>query len=487
MDLAADPLSISKYRGGNQAGRVPLDQCPYDKTHAKECRPHWHQLIISSSVFNLFQNTGNLYTSYYYRLYTSEGNWFEDWANSDLGWRWGQWHDGNPFLDDWVGHPIMGGITNTLWIQNDPRAMTVEFGNNRQYWHSRLCAMLYSTAYSFEWKFGPFGEAGIGHNGDHNTDLVNGVRQNDTGDVELVSTPVGGLGWTIAEDFLDQHVVRKIEEKPRGTPTLLLISLLTPSRATANILRWRTPWYRDSRQVRSTSFFSDPPGPEDASSFQPASSTISPPPATAGESSPGEAAVVRATAKAPVLPLWPHYGGVHEVGAWWGVSWMSGPLWGTAQDTKYMPIDMTYSHLLNPGGKVSLRYAPEMNVLAMLDEPVSGQKSPILKRRRTYGSGFSPLGLRASFWPESRVQPFLSTNEGAIYFVDSVLAARGSHYMATVDFGGGLTIFRKQRQSVSIGYRYQHLFNANIGSNAPTTDANTFYVAVSRFRTRGYR
>lgn len=480
---AADPprLGVSP----SAAGRVPLDQCPYDKTHARECRMHWHQLIISSSVFNAFQNTGNLYTSYWYRYETEKGNWFEGWFNSVLGWRWGQWHDGNPFLDDWVGHPIMGGITNSLWIQNDPKGMTVEFGNNREYWHSRLRALAYSTAYSFEWKFGPFGEAGFGHNGDHTTDVVNGVLQNDTGDVELVSTPVGGLGWTVAEDALDKYVVSRFEEKPRGTPALLLISFLTPSRAAANILRFRPPWYRDGRKVKSSSFFSEPPGPDDvAASSQPASGAGK---AAAGETSTGEAAVVQTARNAAVLPLWPHLGGVHEFGAWWGVSWMSGDLWGTANDTKYMPMDLTYSYLLNPGGKVSLRYAPEMNVMVMLDEPVSGQTNPEFMRRRTYGSGFSPLGMRASFCPESRVQPFLSTNEGAIYFVDSVLAPTGSHYMATVDIGGGLMIYRKQRQSVSIGYRYQHLFNADIGSNTPATDANTIFVAVSRFRTRGYR
>lgn len=32
--------------------------------------------------------------------------------------------------------------------------------------------------------------------------------------------------------------------------------------------------------------------------------------------------------------------------------------------------------------------------------------------------------------------------------------------MYTVDFGGGLQIFRKQRQAFTIGYRYQHLSNA---------------------------
>jgi hypothetical protein len=470
------------------AGRVPLNQCPYDQTHARECRMHWRQLIISSSVFNAFQNTGNLYTSYWYRYETTKGPWFDRWFNSVLGWRWNQWHDGNPFMDDYVGHPMMGGITNALWIQNDPKGMTLEFGNNREYWHSRMRALAFSTAYSFEWKFGPFGEAGVGHNGDHNTDTVNGQIQNDTGVVELVTTPVGGLAWTIAEDYLDKHVVRKFEQKQRGTASLLLISFVTPARATANIFRFRPPWYRDGRVVRSSSFFSEPPGPDGGLGLAEAASPAEGS-ATAEATAPalGVASSVAGKRDAGALPVWPHYGGVHEFGAWWGLSLMSGHLWGTAKDIKYMPIDVSYSYLLNPGAKWNFRYSPELTALAMLDEPQSGQKGVELQRKRTYGSGLSPVGFRASFYPEKRVQPFLSTDGGFIYFVDRVLSPQGSQFMYTADFGGGLTIYRKQRQAVTIGYRYQHMAGATNSQQNPSTDANTFYLQISRFRTKGYR
>ena len=166
---------------------------------------------------------------------------------------------------------------------------------------------------------------------------------------------------------------------------------------------------------------------------------------------------------------------------------MSGHIWGYDGGVKYMPIDVTYSYLLNPGAKWSFRYSPELTALAMLDEPVKGQTNPELQRRRSYGSGVSPVGFRASFFPDSRVQPFLSTNGGAIYFNNRVLSPEGSRFMYTIDFGCGLTFFRTMRQAVSIGYRYQHLSNANISLHNPGTDANTFYVKVSRFRTRGYR
>ena len=467
------------------SGRVPLNQCPYDMTGARECRMHWGHLIATASLFNAFQNAGNLYTSYWYRYETTHGRWADRWFNSVTGWHWDRWSDGNPFLDDYVGHPMMGGITNSLWIQDDPKGATVEFGNTHEYWRSRMRAAAFSTFYSFEWKLGPFGEAGVGHNGDHIIPLNNGPATNETGWVELVTTPVGGLFWTMAEDALDKHLISKLEEKPRGAIALLAISFLTPARATANVFRFRPPWYRDGREVKAHTFFSEPPGLDDVPGEAQGARAESTATSARSDGSAGASATVLRTAG--VLPVWPHYGGVHEFGAWWGASLMTGHIWGDAKDIKYMPVDLTYSYLLHQGTKMSFRYAPEMTALAMLDEPQKGQKSFLNQRKRTYGSGISPVGFRASFLPQRRVQPFLSTDGGFIYFDDRVLSPQGSQFMYTIDYGGGLTIFHRQRQSVSIGYRYQHLSNANISQHNPGTDTSVFYVAVSRFRTKGYR
>jgi hypothetical protein len=160
---------------------------------------------------------------------------------------------------------------------------------------------------------------------------------------------------------------------------------------------------------------------------------------------------------------------------------------GDAKDVKYMPIDVRYSYLFSLHDHWAMRYSPEITALAMLDEPVPGQTDRFLQRKRAYGSGISPVGFQADFFPAHRVQPFLSTNGGAIYFVDRVLSREGSRFMYTIDFGCGINIFRKARQAVSIGYRYQHLSNANISLHNPGMDANTFYLSVSRFRTKGYR
>jgi len=480
------PTPAAKTQASNS--EVTLRDCPYDQTHARVCRIHVGQLIISSAIFNAFQNAGNLYTGYWYRYETTHGEWWNRYVNSVEGWRWNVWSDDNPFLDDYVGHPMMGSITDYLWIQNDPKSMTLEQSNTWPYWRRMLRAGAFSTFYSFEWKLGPFGEAAIGHNGDHYfSDEMGAVYTNETGWVELVTTPVGGALWTLAEDALDRHVVRRLENKSRNPLALTAYQFLSPSRGTANILRFRPPWYRDSRTVKATSFFSDPPWPEDEEPSSETATTAAAEHDAAHDRGNEDIAPAAVSRPATYLPEFPRPGGVHEFGAWWGLSLISGHIWGYAKDIKYMPIDVRYSYEFEHWDHWTMRYSPELTALALIDEPVQGTTNPELLRKRTYGSGLSPVGFQSDFFPSKRVQPFLSTDGGFIYFMDRVLSPEGSQYMYTVDFGTGINIFRKERQAVSIGYRYQHLSNANISQHNPGMDANTFYVSVSRFRTKGYR
>ena len=479
--------------------RVSPEDCSLDTTQSRRCRVHWRHLILTTTLFNGFEDAGNLYTGYWYRKETTEGDWWDRYINSAAGWVWNRWPDYNPFLDDYVGHPMMGAITNDLWIQEDPKSMTVEPSNTWPYWRRMLRAGAFSTAYSFWWKLGPTGEASIGHNGDHAEPYGNGQISNETGWVELVTTPVGGALWTMGEDVLDKHVVAPVEGDGRNPFALLGLSFLEPAHATANIFRFRPPWYRDDRVVKTKSFWSDPPG-ENEVRFEKAefgrsgnTSGAEGEANTVSSAVTGVSAVVRSASSAGEFPVWPRPGGEHEFGAWWGLSLMSGHLWGYSGDVKYMPIDVRYTYLISPHDSWTLRYAPELTALAMLDWPVPGaipttnQPYTQFLRTRAYGSGISPVGFETDFLPAKRIQPFLSTNGGVVYYDQRVLSPEGSQWMYTIDFGCGLHFFRKARQDWSLGYRYQHLSNANISEHNPGTDANTFYLAVSRFRSKGYR
>lgn len=466
---------------------VPLEECPYDQTKARECRMHWRPLLASASTFLALQNTANLYTSYWYRYETMHGEWWDRYVDSVARWRWDHWSDDNPFLDDYIGHPMMGAITNSQWIGNDPKGMTLEQSNTWPYWRSRLRALEWSTLYSFEWKLGPVGEAGIGHNGDHFfTD--HGVRTNETGWVELVTTPVGGLGWTLAEDALDRHVVRGLEGRSRNPVLLSLYQFLTPARAFANLMGFRPPWYRESRVVKATNFFSDERDGYSASTAEAMKEASWSAGAAAylHRTRDGDAELKAEVRAQPEGRAWEGPGGKHELGAAWGLSLMSGHVFGYAGGVKYMPIVVRYSYEFARHKELwRLRYSPEVTAVAMMDWPTPKGKTVFTKRQRVYGSGVSPVSLQMDFRPLSRVQPFVAMNGGFVYFADRVLNAHGSQWMYTIGPSVGVNFFRLKRQAITIGYRYDHLSNANISLHNPGTDANVFYLGVSRFRTRG--
>jgi hypothetical protein len=88
-------------------------------------------------------------------------------------------------------------------------------------------------------EIGPLSEASIGH-------IQKDFPQQ--GFVDHVVTPTVGLGWTIAEDALDQYVVKRIERATENRYARIFArTVLNPARTFANAVDFKVPWYRDSR------------------------------------------------------------------------------------------------------------------------------------------------------------------------------------------------------------------------------------------------
>ncbi len=432
---------------GNQSSQVLTGvkretvPCYQSVTAERSCKVHWKALLSEIAVFNAFEDVGNIYTGYWYRYETTHGKWLHRYFDSVSGYRFWRWSDDNPMLDDYVGHPMMGAITNYIWLNNDPQSPGSEFENSAQYWRSRERAFVFSTIYSTLWKVGPFGEAAIGHNGDH-IYWSAGKRTNGTGFVSLVTTPVGGLGWTVAEDVLDKNVIRRLETKGHNPVWLMSISFLNPSRSTANMLRLKAPWYRENRMVRATSQWS-------------------------GEE----------------IGFDPDRVGPKEFGFWSGWSFLSGQLIGTNPDVKFGTWDIHLSRRFVNRDRWALRFAPTFTPLAVISEPhPDPTRDQTMQRHRVYGGGFSPAGLQLNLRPRSKYQPFLSATSGVMYFGDHVLSPQGSRFVSTSDLGGGIQMFHSSNEVFSFGYKYQHLHNLPGSGRSAGTDANTFFIGISKLR-----
>jgi len=149
------------------------------------------------------------------------------------------WSDGDPFLVNYVGHPMQGAVTGYLWTHNDRAYRNIQFGQNRRYWKGKLRAAAFSYVYSVFFEIGPLSEASIGHIQ---------AEYPQQGFVDDVVTPAIGLGWSITEDALDQYLIRRLEARTQKSWVVLLVrSGLNPARSMANVLALKFPWHRDNR------------------------------------------------------------------------------------------------------------------------------------------------------------------------------------------------------------------------------------------------
>ncbi len=148
------------------------------------------------------------------------------------------WEDGGRFFTNYIAHPMEGSLLGFIQIQNDPKGMKLRYDNSNAYWRSRLKALAWAAAWSTQFEIGPVSQASIGNVGLHGKQTY----------VDLVVTPIAGVGWLVMEDFVDKNVISLIERRNPGRFYVKVASrtFLNPTRSIANLLRFKAPWYRNS-------------------------------------------------------------------------------------------------------------------------------------------------------------------------------------------------------------------------------------------------
>jgi hypothetical protein len=113
-----------------------------------------------------------------------------------------------------------GAIFGFIQQQNDPKYRAVQSGSGRDYWISRLRALAFSATWSTQWTLGPLSEASLG----------NVQLHQSPGFVDLVGTPVLGIGWMIGEDLTDRYIIMRLENRTANPTVLLLARAMNLSR-----------------------------------------------------------------------------------------------------------------------------------------------------------------------------------------------------------------------------------------------------------------
>ena len=201
---------------------------------------HWKPALVQSGILLGIQHGFRMTQEKTRR--ELNGPFFRDWAKSVKNLR--GWRDADSSFTNYVAHPLQGGVTGRIFINNSDKAKKQEFGKSKKYWESRLRAMAWSAAWSTQFEMGLISEANIGNvgireKGGHSTMAW----------VDLVITPVVGTGVVIAEDAIDKYILKNWLERKNSNQVKIKIfrSIFTPTTSVSNLLRGRKPWSRDNR------------------------------------------------------------------------------------------------------------------------------------------------------------------------------------------------------------------------------------------------
>ncbi len=245
-------------------------EAPTAPVSSRSERFHWRQALAESFTFLIIEQ-GYVVKDDFHWVVSENGipfnHYWRDYMQSLTSWWHAGWSAGENPLYNYVGHPIQGALTGYIWVQNDPKSEKLEFSNTKAYWISRLKATAWNAVYSTQWSMGPLSEMTVEKygtkdrppwNADGSYPCNTNKCYSGVGKVNIVMTPVGGLGWMVGEDWLDKNVAKRVEAR---TDNHLLIDTvrcaLNPIRGGANILHGKVPWYRASRDAQGMSLVSD--------------------------------------------------------------------------------------------------------------------------------------------------------------------------------------------------------------------------------------
>lgn len=195
---------------------------------------HWRAAAEQSLLFLAVQH-GYAFTQPKTRR-DLRGPFFKDYIRSVRSLH--GWSDGGRFFTNYVAHPMEGSLLGFIQVQNDPSGSRLKFGGTGDYWRSRMKALAWSAAWSTQFEIGPVSQASIGNVGLHGKQTY----------VDIVVTPTAGLGLLVAEDAIDRYLIERLERQTQSRYLIIFSRMaLNPTRTAANLLRFKKPWYRDTR------------------------------------------------------------------------------------------------------------------------------------------------------------------------------------------------------------------------------------------------
>lgn len=163
---------------------------------------------------------------------------------------------------------------------------------------------------------------------------------------------------------------------------------------------------------------------------------------------------------------------------WFDGSFENGHAFSNTINARNYQFESRYERLIYWKEPFAVRWVFDAVPLALVGDPHTSNGH----RAYAYGVGGSPIGAQVNFVHYRRVEPFLTSGGGFLYFNHRMFGTT-QQFNFTAQLGAGVQLFTSNRRAAfDLGYKYHHISNANLGNQNPGLDSHMLFVGLSLFR-----
>ena len=172
----------------------------------------------------------------------------------------------------------------------------------------------------------------------------------------------------------------------------------------------------------------------------------------------------------------PHF--YSEYTYWFDGAFENGHALSSTVGARNYQFESRYERLIYSSGPFAVRWVFDAIPMAL----VGDRYTSTVRRAYSYGIGASPIGAQVNFVPFRRIEPFLTSGGGFLYFNHQMFGTT-QQFNFTAQLGGGLQLFTPSRRTaLDLGYKYHHISNANLADQNLGLDSHMLFVGLSWFR-----
>ena len=163
---------------------------------------------------------------------------------------------------------------------------------------------------------------------------------------------------------------------------------------------------------------------------------------------------------------------------WFNGAFENGHAFSSTVGGRNYQLESRYERLIYSNGPFAVRWVFDAVPVALVGDPHTSNGH----RAYAYGTGASPIGAQVNFVHFRRVEPFLTSGGGFLYFNHRMFGTT-QQFNFTAQVGAGVQLFTPDRRTaIDLGYKYHHISDANLANQNPGLDSHMFFIGLSLFR-----